>query len=138
MGGRSFPALRPGGLKQAPDGQRPPHPPLETFLQVAAGEEYTCGVKKEGGIQCWGLNGDGQAPELVEGEYVQVAAGWRHGCGLTVNGKVKCWGYNHEGQTEVPEGLRREEEGNNRREEENNLLREQVRRQEEENVRRER
>ena len=74
-----------------------------------AGLDHTC-VIINGGVQCWGLNSDGQLgnnsttnsflPGAVTGITSGVEAistGGRHTCAL-VNGGVQCWGLNTNGQ----------------------------------------
>ena len=78
---------------------------------VAAGNQFTCVVTANGGVQCWGNNGYGQlgdgtsvsrgTPADVSGltgGVTVVTAGSSHACALTLNGGVKCWGDNGWGQ----------------------------------------
>ena len=34
---------------------------LESFIQLAAGAEHTCGIKKDGEVSCWGANDKDQS-----------------------------------------------------------------------------
>ena len=92
-------------------------PPAGRFSQVSAGgEEYyypsprmndyrghSCAVRADGGLVCWGYNGDRRA-EAPPGRFSQVSAGVDHSCALRVGGGVVCWGSNEQGQTEAPTG----------------------------------
>ena len=64
------------------------------FQQVSVGGGYTCAVKTDGSIVCWGFNNHGQATPPA-GDFQQVSAGSQHTCGLKVDGSVVCWGSNH-------------------------------------------
>jgi hypothetical protein len=72
---------------------------------LAAGANFTCGLKQDGGVSCWGGNGQGQ-PTPKPGRYLQLAAGTRHACGLKEDGSVGCWGGNYNGQSTPPAELR--------------------------------
>ena len=82
-------------------------PPEGAFASVSAGDEYTCGVRTNGLIECWGSNKDivsqyvGQATP-PGGSFTSVSAGWFHACGLRTDGSVECWGDNGYGQATLP------------------------------------
>jgi alpha-tubulin suppressor-like RCC1 family protein len=78
---------------------------------IAAGKFHTCAVRLEGGVNCWGLNDNGQlgdtttteqhVPVRVKGltsRVVAIAAGDAHTCVVTDEGGVRCWGDNTSGQ----------------------------------------
>jgi RHS repeat-associated protein/uncharacterized repeat protein (TIGR01451 family) len=77
---------------------------------IEAGGFHTCGLRINGGVQCWGMNDMGQlgdssninknTPVNVSGlsNAIAISAGYRHTCALTAAGGVKCWGNNTYGQ----------------------------------------
>jgi alpha-tubulin suppressor-like RCC1 family protein len=85
------------------------------FIEVSAGEDYTCAITSEGVLYCWGEDtggklGDGgtetdQAEPVavdtttITGEtyFRSISAGWTHTCGITATGKVYCWGSDADG-----------------------------------------
>lgn len=83
---------------------------LTPAIPLAAGERHSCVVLVDGGVRCWGNNGNGQlgngtlatlpAPVAVSGVSTAtgVAAGVYHTCARLSEGAVRCWGYNGTGQ----------------------------------------
>jgi alpha-tubulin suppressor-like RCC1 family protein len=77
-----------------------------TTPQVSAGGYYTCALKTDGTVICWGDNTYGQTTVPVGlASVAQVSAGGGHTCALKTDGTVVCWGQNDAGQTTVPDGL---------------------------------
>ncbi|MCE9619559.1 MAG: hypothetical protein K8R92_06595 [Planctomycetes bacterium] len=81
--------------------------------QIAAGYNHSIVLKKNGSVQCWGNNANGQtaAQPGIAGA-LQVAAGYRHSAALLADGTVQCWGAGttsgsspNYGQSIVPAGL---------------------------------
>lgn len=80
------------------------------FNELAAGEDFTCGLTGDGRAYCWGRNASGQlgignslpalVPTSVLGglSFVQIAAGSNHACGRTGAGQIWCWGANGSGE----------------------------------------
>ncbi len=73
------------------------------FTAVAAGYQYSLGLKTDGSIVAWGDNRYGQTsiPAPNTG-FVAVAAGGLHSLGLKADGSIVAWGYNGYGLTNVP------------------------------------
>ena len=80
-----------------------PTTPAGSFVSVSAGGSYTCGVRSDGSVACWGRSGLGAATPPV-GSFVSVSAGQHHTCGVRSDGSVACWGDNEDGQATPPAG----------------------------------
>jgi len=68
-------------------------PPEGTFIDVSTGHNYTCGVRSDGSLTCWGGDQDVVYSFLTvppAGDFVEVYA--RAGCALSVNSELVCWG----------------------------------------------
>lgn len=82
-------------------------PPVGKFTSVSAGALYTCGVKEDGSVSCWGSNEDlegnviGQATPPI-GEFTSISAGALHTCGVKRDGTIACWGLDQFGQSTPP------------------------------------
>ncbi len=72
------------------DTAQPPAP--SRYSAISAGDLHTCGLKLDGGVDCFGSDGRGQSSPPA-GEFLQVAAGGVHTCGIkAADGTVACWG----------------------------------------------
>ena len=86
-----------------------PSPSAGEFVSVSAAARHTCGVRRDGSVQCWGSNegpdGEwlGQATPSA-GKFDSVSAGFWHTCGVMRDGSVECWGWDSSGQATPPAG----------------------------------
>jgi alpha-tubulin suppressor-like RCC1 family protein len=77
---------------------------------VAAGYTATCAVLRNGQVECWGENdegelGNGQSvpsplPAAVSGitDAVSVSTGNAYACAVLATHRIMCWGYNGDGE----------------------------------------
>ena len=82
--------------------------PDSTFTAISAGRDFSCAIKTDGTIDCWGNNQhrtcqqgtDGWACTDVrltqldapEGTFSAISAGNAHTCGIRSDGTIACWG----------------------------------------------
>ncbi|MFA6285846.1 MAG: chitobiase/beta-hexosaminidase C-terminal domain-containing protein [Opitutaceae bacterium] len=78
--------------------------------KIAAGQDYTLALKRDGTVWSWGYNTNGQLGQGSLGEFwypakvtglagiTAIAAGPLHGLALKSDGTVWAWGYNNNGQ----------------------------------------
>ncbi|WP_420445445.1 hypothetical protein [Candidatus Poriferisodalis sp.] len=64
----------------------------EGFTSVSVGSGFSCGLRTEGTIDCWGSDWHGQISSVPEGKFTQLDAGITHACALRTNGTIACWG----------------------------------------------
>ncbi|CAK9164817.1 unnamed protein product [Ilex paraguariensis] len=63
------------------------------FRKIVAGEGYSCGGVREGGIVCWGPNSANLGVSNISENFVNLASGIGSLCGVSeLSGHVKCWG----------------------------------------------
>jgi alpha-tubulin suppressor-like RCC1 family protein len=84
---------------------------MKDAVALAAGEGFTCALRSDNSVSCWGINtrgelGDGFAephsasPVKVTGlsGVVALGAAFEHACALLQSGDLRCWGWNIAGQ----------------------------------------
>lgn len=87
---------------------------IKDATSVAAGTFFSCALRQNASISCWGANSSGelgigqttyeiassQVPVEVDGitDARAVDLGWGHACALHSGGSISCWGDNEDGQ----------------------------------------
>ena len=84
---------------------------LTNATQIVAGEEYTCALKSDMTVACWGDNSAGQlgdgtntsratvaAVKNLASDIVELSAGRWYVCARHQAGSISCWGANSSGQ----------------------------------------
>ena len=61
------------------------------FVDVASGGSNSCGLRRNGGLVCWGYAGHG-INDVPPGRYGDVSVGRQHACAVLLDGPVVCWG----------------------------------------------
>ncbi|MFV8258141.1 Ig-like domain-containing protein [Bdellovibrio bacteriovorus] len=73
------------------------------YTEVSSSGQYSCGLRDNGFIYCWGrVNSSGAGflrPVKIDGTvtYKSIAVGTTHSCGITTGDTLKCWGSNSNG-----------------------------------------
>jgi len=87
-----------------------PAAPDTRFTAVAAGDQFTCGLVRDGRVFCWGFGESGQlgdstlearalpGPVAGSARYTQLTARGASACALAADGTAWCWGANASGQ----------------------------------------
>lgn len=82
-----------------------PEPTLDNqFTQVVTGRLFTCGLRLDGSVRCWGYNWGGVASAPPTDHFTKIAAGYFGACGLRSDGSAVCWGDDSESESQVPAG----------------------------------
>lgn len=73
------------------------------WASIDANQEYTCGLKTDRTVWCWGDLPFSTAPTerptpFLSGSWQHVEANLFHGCALALDGAGTCWGRNLEGE----------------------------------------
>ena len=87
------------------------------YSQISAGSAFTCAIRTDGNVSCWGWNNNGQLGRgMTSGEWteqpnptqtaslgegrtaVMISSGSAHTCAILDDGSVSCWGRNSVGQ----------------------------------------
>lgn len=63
-----------------------------SLSSIAVGEEFVCGLDRNGKIICLGNDSNVVGREPKSGKYSVIAAGSHHACAIYLNGSLSCWG----------------------------------------------
>ncbi|HVZ36352.1 MAG TPA: hypothetical protein VG963_28180, partial [Polyangiaceae bacterium] len=74
------------------------------FTDVQVGQRFTCGLRSDGQVLCWGDNEATSMQSVPSDKFRAVSTGEFGTCGLLSDGEVKCWGYGSEGVLNTPTG----------------------------------
>lgn len=77
--------------------------PTGTYRSVSLGRYFTCALREDGTVACWGGNRRGET-DAPTGTFRSLSAGVYHTCAIRESGEVECWGWNGWGQTDAPPG----------------------------------
>ncbi|GAB2588879.1 chromosome condensation regulator RCC1 [Paractinoplanes abujensis] len=93
--------------------------PATGWTSVSAGALYTCAVRSDSTMYCWGQNAFGEMGQGVQGTpqttpvavtspaatgWVQVSAGHQHVCALRTDTKIYCWASDGSGRLGLGSG----------------------------------
>ena len=68
------------------------------WRDIAAGDEFACGIIANGEIRCWGGDAEGQVSNAPSGTFTRIDAGYNFACAIDEARTVHCWGYDSDGQ----------------------------------------
>ncbi len=69
-------------------------PSSETYLKVGVGAQFSCALRSNGVIECFGFNGLGGGParrQAQVGTYTDLDVGGYNACALRSDGVMQCW-----------------------------------------------
>jgi alpha-tubulin suppressor-like RCC1 family protein len=86
-------------------------PGVTSAVALSGADANTCALIANGGVLCWGFNGNGRlgtgvfsgsysTPSPVTGltDAIALTSGHGHNCALRAGGTVVCWGFNNHGE----------------------------------------
>ena len=80
------------------------------WFAISVGQSANCGIRTDGSLWCWGLNGEGQVgdgtttkreapvPIMAGSSWQRVSVGTIHTCGVQTDGSLWCWGSGSNGR----------------------------------------
>ena len=106
-GGEATPRhdLFPGAPPEQPPRQTPAefNPAADGGGVIAAGDLYSCGLRYNQTVTCWGRHFHG-VKNVPPFRFLGVSAGEHHVCGVRAGGAVACWGSHKQGERDAPAG----------------------------------
>ncbi len=82
---------RGGETETPPDSGDTGKPTSSNGQRIAAGFDFTCAIREDASIECWGNDEHGNL-NAPDGEYIHVDAAGNTACALDTDGKLACWG----------------------------------------------
>jgi hypothetical protein len=80
-------------------------PPSGVYTKVSSGSEFSCALKNDSTLACWGRNDTGVNQRVPPtGTFKALDLGTTHGCAIRTNDTLACWGANLNGETNAPTG----------------------------------
>lgn len=77
-------------------------PPAGTFTAITALAYFTCGIRSDSTLACWGPSTYYDPPT---GAFAAIGGGWFHACAVRGDGTLACWGTANHGATFPPAGV---------------------------------
>src|SRR5260370_16599082 len=74
--------------------------PIPSSGAISAGSNFTCGIRTDGTLVCWGDPTVGWT--IPTGTYSQVSSGFSHACAVGTDATLTCWGDNASAETSAP------------------------------------
>ena len=97
-----------------------PSSPPDTRTTITAGKEFSCALRADGTVSCWGGRIAFRAPDddrwrsgfpgfypgIPTGQFLSISGynEGEHACGIRLDKSIACWGSNHQGVLEAPSG----------------------------------
>ena len=78
-----------------------PRSPTNRYIQISAGNDYTCTLRGTGAAHCWGSASRYDHAAVPEGRYTAIDAGNWHACAIRESGEAVCWG----ASSDAPQGV---------------------------------
>lgn len=100
------PTLPPVDATPLPTIEPEPIPTLTAtsqFTDISVGFNYSCGLKVDRTIACWGDNQYGQA-NPPSGTFTAISTGESHACAIRTDQAAVCWGSKTYGEADAPTG----------------------------------
>ncbi len=75
------------------------------WVDVAVGSGFTCGIRTDGSIECWGADEYGFGVlSPPAGTFTAIAASTYNACAIASDGSLQCWGYEVNYVNDAPAG----------------------------------
>ena len=78
--------------------------PEGKFTDLVSGDGFTCGLRTDQTITCWGGMRTASSLDTPGGKYTGVAAGLGFVCGLRTDTTITCWAEANENPPQAPQG----------------------------------